>query len=921
MYVVDLSDGSAPTLVESLRGEHVLEMSGSFAKTALLTGRGVAKKASTGSSEAEAYAELSGLDGMLAQVAFGAKHTVALTHTGEVYTLGSGECGQLGHGNTSSCDQPKLVQTLANRAVAQVACGKAHTLALTAEGDIYSWGAADDGQLGIGRTSPSFVPRYLSALQGTPIAMIASGAAHCAALSVYGRVFTWGEALCGQLGLGTPLRSQASPCEVPDLPDLQAIACGEFHTVVLSAEGSVYSWGLSTRGPPTSRKMTPKPELLTTLTEPITSLSCGGGSTLLIGESGDVLCWPGAGREMGVVPLAPGLKASRTACAGVGALIFVETSITHITPSCAPLAGGSFMELHGAGFYESDGIVLRLTHASGQQKLVRGKLGTDRNGGLIVTAEAPSFSESGPGDVSVAVSFEEGEGETFTTTPVMMRVYSPPSLAKAFPCCAPAALPSKVLLKASEPWMFFEAPDAKAFFYDPSGAVFASVPATYSQEESAMVIETPLCEEAVPDAIVRIALDGQSAAPDSQPFYLHAPIEIEKLTPRVGPAAGGTKITISGSSLFSSPHLSARFTVVPPPPPPTPPPPPEPVPVEEGEEGAEPAAEEPAAEGEAEEAAPVPEPEPPAVRLEEGMVFEIEGIFDDGVITFTMPEQAGVAELGVELTVDGVHYLPTPTAFTLTSPLSVTSISPAVGTYNGGTTLQIYGKGVVDSPDLSVLFVKGATRKVVPATYDLSLGCATCVAPSWPPALDMAKSVANAIAANEKALADAAEAGEEPPEVEEPPPLDLTDAGDSIVELSLNGQQWTTDCKHFAYVAEPTVTACDPESGPLEGGVAVKVVATHVSDTGVVKAKFTKIATVEDGEAPAMPGEGEEVLALEVEATVTAEGDGAEVTAPVFEGMEEPFDTAVQLSNDGQIYGPSFAVFKYDAGGGKGKKK
>ena len=268
-----------------------------------------------------------------------------------------------------------------------------------------------DGQLCIGRTSPSFVPRYLSALQGTPIAMIASGAAHCAALSVYGRVFTWGEALCGQLGLGTPLRSQASPCEVPDLPDLQAIACGEFHTVVLSAEGSVYSWGLSTRGPPTSRKMTPKPELLTTLTEPITSLSCGGGSTLLIGESGDVLCWPGAGREMGVVPLAPGLKASRTACAGVGALIFVETSITHITPSCAPLAGGSLMELHGAGFYESDGIVLRLTHASGQQKLVRGKLGTDRNGGLIVTAEAPSFSESGPGDVSVAVSFEEGEGE------------------------------------------------------------------------------------------------------------------------------------------------------------------------------------------------------------------------------------------------------------------------------------------------------------------------------------------------------------------------------------------------------------------------------------------------------------------------------------------------------------------------------
>ena len=49
--------------------------------------------------------------------------------------------------------------------------------------------------------------------------------------------------------------------------------------------------------------------------------------------------------------------------------------------------------------------------------------------------------------------------------------------------------------------------------------------------------------------------------------------------------------------------------------------------------------------------------------------------------------------------------------------------------------------------------------------------------------------------------------------------------------------------------------------------------------------------------------------------------DGAELSAPVFEGLEEPFDCVVQLANDGQVYGPTFALFKYEAGGAKGGKK
>jgi hypothetical protein len=63
--------------------------------------------------------------------------------------------------------------------------------------------------------------------------------------------------------------------------------------------------------------------------------------------------------------------------------------------------------LRGSGFYPSDGIVLKFTHASGEQKLVRGKYARTATE-LLVTAQAPRFVSSAEGRVEVSISFEEG---------------------------------------------------------------------------------------------------------------------------------------------------------------------------------------------------------------------------------------------------------------------------------------------------------------------------------------------------------------------------------------------------------------------------------------------------------------------------------------------------------------------------------
>ena len=165
-YVVDLNAGSKPKLIESLRGESIQGLAGGFARTAVLTCDGVARSVGPSSAEATELEELSGLRGQTLQVAFGLKHTSALSKTAKVYTVGDGSSGQLGHGSMANDASPRLVKSLDRWSVVQVVCGEGHSLALTADGNVYSWGDGEKGQLGLGRMGAGVLqPRYVATLQ------------------------------------------------------------------------------------------------------------------------------------------------------------------------------------------------------------------------------------------------------------------------------------------------------------------------------------------------------------------------------------------------------------------------------------------------------------------------------------------------------------------------------------------------------------------------------------------------------------------------------------------------------------------------------------------------------------------------------------------------------------------------------------
>ena len=70
----------------------------------------------------------------------GAKHILLLTSKGKVLAFGSGEKGQLGLGTKENRDVPWLIGDLYNHRVVKIACGEYHSLALTENEELFTWG-------------------------------------------------------------------------------------------------------------------------------------------------------------------------------------------------------------------------------------------------------------------------------------------------------------------------------------------------------------------------------------------------------------------------------------------------------------------------------------------------------------------------------------------------------------------------------------------------------------------------------------------------------------------------------------------------------------------------------------------------------------------------------------------------------------
>ena len=163
-------------------------------------------------------------------------HSLALSADGAVFAFGQGRCGKLGHGGEATEWRPRRVVALEHEHAVGVAAGQQHSLVLTREGGVYSFGSGFAGKLGHGDRSNRLLPRLVEALRGVKVAAVAAGSYHSLVVAE-GKAYSFGDGVMGQLGHGDR-HEHLAPKRIAALERVQSAVGGENHSIALDDSGA-----------------------------------------------------------------------------------------------------------------------------------------------------------------------------------------------------------------------------------------------------------------------------------------------------------------------------------------------------------------------------------------------------------------------------------------------------------------------------------------------------------------------------------------------------------------------------------------------------------------------------------------------------------------------------------------------------------
>jgi len=186
--------------------------------------------------------QISSLSGVTA-VSSRANHTLVLKSDGTVAAWGQNSNGQLGNGGTTNQFAPVSVSGLTS--VTAISAGDAHSLALKSDGSALGWGWSGSGQVGNGSFSSQVTTPVAVSNLGA-VAAIAAGGRHSLALRADGTALAWGSNIRGQLSDATTYGTQSAlPVSLSGTGNIATIAAGYDHTLVVTTDGLVWAAGLN----------------------------------------------------------------------------------------------------------------------------------------------------------------------------------------------------------------------------------------------------------------------------------------------------------------------------------------------------------------------------------------------------------------------------------------------------------------------------------------------------------------------------------------------------------------------------------------------------------------------------------------------------------------------------------------------------
>ncbi len=218
-------------------------------------------------------------------VALGVRQSAVITQDGNLYTWGYNDSGELGDGTNMDNHIPvKTMSNISKVALGSGAFGRNHGAAIMDDGSLYMWGWNEDGRLGNGTGSGYFV---------TPIKIMddvvscSLGSEHSAAITKDGSLYTWGRNFRGALGNGTTISSFV-PIKIMD--DVIFVSLGFSCSAAITEDGSLYTWGdncLGTLGNGTTTDSSVPIKIM----DDVVSVSMGFSCSAAITKNGDLYMW------------------------------------------------------------------------------------------------------------------------------------------------------------------------------------------------------------------------------------------------------------------------------------------------------------------------------------------------------------------------------------------------------------------------------------------------------------------------------------------------------------------------------------------------------------------------------------------------------------------------------------------------------
>jgi len=232
-------------------------------------------------------------------VASGGGQCLALSAVGEVYSWGDGTDGELGHADRGAMAGPRRIETLER--VESLAAGVYTSAAVDDRGRLFTWGlAAFNGgkPTGLGyeldpETECQLTPKRVDALSVDRVVGVALGRGFTLAVTDAGAVFSFGGGGFGALGHGLST-SEVLPRRIEALTDtgrrFVAVAAGDCHSLALTEYGHIYGWG---DGPANGHGQEQRtPQLVTALAGVRVLLAYARGrSSCAVTEKGELYTW------------------------------------------------------------------------------------------------------------------------------------------------------------------------------------------------------------------------------------------------------------------------------------------------------------------------------------------------------------------------------------------------------------------------------------------------------------------------------------------------------------------------------------------------------------------------------------------------------------------------------------------------------